>query len=97
MIGKRVWLVGGEKQLNKYVYCIEYMFTVDSVKEGVMNVMRGSKGKLLSKPFHLNGLPWFEALKKKHANFSIGLSKLDDGVVEEFERLMGLRGGFGEL
>lgn len=97
MVGNRVWLISGEKQLSKYLYCLEYMFVVDAVAEGNRNVMTGTQGKLLTKPIHLNGYPWFEALKKKNQNFRFGLSRIEDEIIEALERLIGLRGGFDEL
>jgi hypothetical protein len=76
--GNCIWLVVGTGRPSRYY--LYHVFQVEWVAAGGQADfhyrLAGRLGARFQPPLELNGLPWFEALKRRLANFSLGLTAL---------------------
>jgi hypothetical protein len=89
LLGSTIWLIAGEGRPRSYFLVCR--FEVDDIGEAdhayFKHFASGTNGRAFE-PIPVNGLDWFEKIYSQTRNFSLGLSKLDDEVVAEMERLV---------
>ena len=88
--GKKIWLISGEGRPRKYFLC--YWFIVSKVgpvdeDSGFKFYADGTVGSSLHPPILLNQTTWFKDFLKSQQNFSLGLRKIEEKYVAEFEKL----------
>ena len=92
MVGKRIWLIGGEGKPRRYYLC--YYFIVDWVEEETQGNFRyllgGTRGRRFTPPILLNEFPWFKAFLRSQQNFRFGLRKIDEEFVDALYKVGGV-------
>jgi hypothetical protein len=76
--GSWVWLISGEGRPRRYF--LSKVFLVDRWQPAqdpdFFYVVMGSQGISFQPPLELTGYPWFEQMKHRFANFSLGLTEI---------------------
>ena len=92
MVGKRIWLIGGDGKPRRYYLC--YHFIVDWVEEETQGKFRyllgGTRGRRFTPPILLNEFPWFRAFLRSQQNFRFGLRKIDEEFVDALYKVGGV-------
>ena len=92
MVGKRIWLIGGDGTPRRYYLC--YHFIVDWVEEETEGnfkyLLGGTRGKRFAPPILLNEFPWFKAFLRSQQNFRFGLRKIDEEFIDALYKVGGV-------
>ena len=87
-LGNLVWMVSGKQGTEKKKkYFLAGLFVPDEILDDEEDVKTkhifGYEGAYFEKPIEVSGEKWFHNLKKQQANFSLGISEIQDkGIID---------------
>ena len=84
LIGSRIWVVGGEGHPCTYYLGSTFICDrVDQEQYGFKFKTQEPEGRIFGRKLILNGLPWFDNLRRSMRNFAVGLIEIKDRFVIE--------------
>jgi len=84
LIGSRVWLLVGSRRPRQYhlFMAFEASKVIRRSAQKYRNGILGQRGKWFDPPIRVDGMPWFQSLRRSAGNFAFGLTEVRDPLVQ---------------